>query len=607
MYRQRRFILFTAAIFIAIVTPTTGHVRAAMTLIVPDNYSTIQAAINAASSGDTILVRAGTYFQRLNLNKSVILTAEFYDANDPTNNTTIIDGGASRSASTIDIAVGVSPMPTIRGFVIRNGNDGITAHSEAVIEYNYFLYSKDQLDYTAGGGGINRHNVYFASRDDAIDLDNMNRPLVIENNRMMYNMDDGIEVRLQDASAPAQPITIVIQNNKIIGSDEDGIQFIDYGQSVNTKRRYIIRNNLIANCRFAGIGLMGNQISIEDYSGANIIESIRVYRNTLYGNDYGISGGDNLVAFNNIVSHSITKGVWRVKGPAGANSVVAYTLFYNNGISADQSTLGAGNLFGQKPLFAYPPHAGPDSLWGTIDDDFNGLILRGGSPAVDAGVPQYTATNGELIPSTPITNFFGAAPDLGWKEFTPPIITTVYSAGARDGWVLESSEDSNQGGSLNEIAPAIRVGDNLQDRQFRSILSFDTASLPDNALITTVKLMVKAQAVVGISPFTTHGNLLVDLRKGAFGNDPTLQTSDFQAAANKPGAMIVGNTAVSGWHTGPLTAVNFAFVNLTGLTQVRLHFGNDDDDDLSADYVSFHSGDAVAQSRPKLIITYYLP
>jgi hypothetical protein len=182
---------------------------------------------------------------------------------------------------------------------------------------------------------------------------------------------------------------------------------------LDTNRRFVITGNLIANCRNAGVGLMPNQNSLEDYSGADIVEAVRVYHNTLYGNDYGISGGDNLVAFNNIIANSITKGVWRVQGPAGANSVVAYTLFYNNGIDADQSELGAGNLFGQDPLFAFAPNPGPDGVWRTIDDDFSGLVLQTGSPGIDAGVTQYIANSGEAIPTTPITGFSGAAPDLG--------------------------------------------------------------------------------------------------------------------------------------------------------------------------------------------------
>ena len=216
-------VLYLTAVILAMTGALVvyGHVRA-VTLIVPDGYPTIQSAIDAASPGDTILVRSGTYLESLTLDKSLILTAESFESDDPTQNTAIIDSGPSNLLPTISIPSGVSPMPEIRGFVIRNGSDGIKIRSEAILEYNFFISSGgDHLDYGSGGGGNSRYNVFFNSGDDCIDLDDLNRPLTIENNRMMYCGDDGIEIRLQDTSAPAQPITITIRDNEIIGSDEE--------------------------------------------------------------------------------------------------------------------------------------------------------------------------------------------------------------------------------------------------------------------------------------------------------------------------------------------------------------------------------------------------
>jgi hypothetical protein len=276
-----------------------------------------------------------------------------------------------------------------------------------------------------GAGGVNRNNVYFKAGDDAIHLDHTNRPLLIENNRILYAGDDGIEISLQNTAAPASMTEVNIWNNMIIGSREDGIQFIDQpGDPQDTNRRFLIAGNLIANSAKAGIGLMPNGNTLEDYSGADVAEAIRVFNNTFYGNAYGISGGDNLVAFNSIIVNSTARGVWRVQGPPGANAVVAYTLFHNNTTDAEESLVGVGNILGQDPLFQAAPNPGPDGLWETVDDDFSGLVLRPGSPAIDRGVTQFIAANGEPIPASPITGFTGTAPDLGWREFGSPAIIT---------------------------------------------------------------------------------------------------------------------------------------------------------------------------------------
>ena len=396
--------------------------QATSVLRVPEDFPSIQAAINAAQPADVIEVRAGTYNENLIVDRPVTLTAAVYDPANPANNTTILDGGGGAA---ITVPPNLTQMPILRGFVIRGTNVGIQSSSPVIIEFNYFLASSDQVNFQWGAGGVIRNNVHFKPGDDAIHLDSLDRPLLIENNRILYATDDGIEVNLQDKPSPPAVTDINIWNNMIIGSREDGIQLVDFpDEPQNTNRRLVIVGNLFANNQKAGLGLMPNTTTLEDYSGADVVEPVHVFNNTFYANNYGISGGDNLVAFNNIISNSPGRGVWRVEGAPGSNSVVAYTLFFNNTLDADQSTLGAGIITGQDPLFSAPPNPGPDGAWETVDDDFTGLLLQGSSPAIDKGVAQYTAVNGEQIPAGPLQGFIGAAPDLGWREFGSPIVIT---------------------------------------------------------------------------------------------------------------------------------------------------------------------------------------
>ena len=397
--------------------------REAVTVLrVPQEYSTIQAAINAAEPADIVEVQTGTYNENLIVDRPIILTAASFDSANPANNTTLIEGGGGAA---ITIPPNLTQMPTVRGFVIRSNNVGIQSSSQFIVEFNYFLASSDQVNYQWGAGGANRNNVYFKAGDDAIHLDNTDRPLLIENNRILYATDDGIEINLQDKPSPPAIVDVNIWNNMIIGSREDGIQLIDFpGDPQNTNRRFVIVGNLIANSQKAGIGLMPNANTVEDFSGADVVEPVRVFNNTFYGNNHGISGGDDLVAFNNIIANSVGRGVWRVQGPPGANSVVAYTLFFNNTLDSEQSTMGVGIITGQDPLFSSAPNPGADGAWETVDDDFSGLLLQAFSPAVDKGVTQYAAVSGELIPASPLTGFIGAAPDLGWREFGSPIVIT---------------------------------------------------------------------------------------------------------------------------------------------------------------------------------------
>ena len=386
----------------------------AAVLRVPGQYASIQAAVDAAASGDVIQLAPGTYNGNITLDKPVALVAARSDPREPANNTAILDGGSGQA--TVFIAPALAQRPSLDGLVIRNGQVGIEAHSPFIVENSYFYGSQISIRYGAGSGGLNRNNLYFNSTNDALHVDDVSAPLLIESNRFFYAGDDAIELDFP-AAASLPPVEVDVFDNQIVGSSQDGLKLVDYGAGpADARRRVIVAGNLIAGNRRAGLGFVRSGNTNEDYSGAAGSQPVRLYNNTFFANNYGLSGGANLVAFNNIIANSISHGAWRVEGPQGSDSVIAYTLFWANGLDADQTTLGPGNIVGQDPLFVAGPAPGADQAWGTTDDDFGGLILQPGSPAIDRGVTQFTAADGENVPPSPLTGFAGPAPDLGWRE-----------------------------------------------------------------------------------------------------------------------------------------------------------------------------------------------
>src|SRR4030043_965503 len=80
----------------------------------PADFSTIQEAINGASDGDTIYVRAGVYYEHLSLIKeNISLVGE-----NP--HTTIIDGNGTGSCISV-----TRRRVTIGGFTVQNSAYGV--------------------------------------------------------------------------------------------------------------------------------------------------------------------------------------------------------------------------------------------------------------------------------------------------------------------------------------------------------------------------------------------------------------------------------------------------------------------------------------------------
>lgn len=215
--------------------------------------------------------------------------------------------------------------------------------------------------------------------------------------------------------------------------------------------------------------------------------------------------------------------------------------------------------------------------------------------------PTPTATLTDISTPTPT-----ATPTHTVTPTRTPNAISFTSIPVHDGWVLESSENSNQGGTLNSGTTVFQVGDDAANRQYRIILSFNTAALPDNAIIKSAVVKLKQSgAVVGINPFSAFGNLWVDIRKGMFGI-AALQLTDFNSPATIQKVAKFNVNPVLGWYSATLSDTGRNNVNKVGHTQLRLYFGLGDNNNNQVDKIKFLSG-ASPYSEPVLVITYMLP
>ena len=213
--KQKTIILITLLI-ITTLTHQSTHANApnSKTIIYVDddgsaNYTTIQAAINAAKPNDTIYVYPGFYQENIQINKTLTIQGE-------NNSTTIIDG--NQTQDTIHIS---ADSVTLTGFTIQqsgpSGRDAgiqITA-SSTTITHN--IIQNNTI-------GIFSHNTHNNT---------------ISQNVIQSNKDYGINLYFSDSHT--------IHNNTIF-QNRWGIMLIQSNLS-------IIQNNLIDSNKLSGIWL----------------------------------------------------------------------------------------------------------------------------------------------------------------------------------------------------------------------------------------------------------------------------------------------------------------------------------------------------------------
>lgn len=226
------------------------------------------------------------------------------------------------------------------------------------------------------------------------------------------------------------------------------------------------------------------------------------------------------------------------------------------------------------------------------------MSLATNSPALDIGNSSKCTTPDQRGVERPQGPFC----DAGAYEKEQSAVT-LSSQAVNDGWIVGFTKDSKDS--------IFSLGDDDQNRQYRAILSFNTASLslPAGAIISSVRLKLKAQSdlATNLSLYYALGDLIFDIHKGPFGNDVGLELRDFNAASSKDDIGRVSKTPVNGLYIETWKKSIAPYINLNGSTQFRLRLAKLTNNDNTLNTMQFFSGDAVAADRPQLIVYYYVP
>lgn len=276
--------------------------------LVPQQYPSIQAAINSSADGDTVLVAENIYFENINFKGKAIVVASYFiiDGDSSHINNTIIDGSQHThpdSGAVVTFNAGEDTSSVLSGFTIQSGSGNIWINA-----FN--------AQFRAGGG-------IFCNSDFGA---------TITNNRIMNNQISTGQVG--------------------IGG---GIFCAGEGFILHLSRNYISRNRVITSA-FAGGGggILISGIDAQVYVTDNAISDNRLSANNGSGQGGGMyidgSGIEIQIAGNTferdtVVAQSFAIGagsyIWAVDSLQ--NSIIRENTFRENLADAvDDNAIGGG-------------------------------------------------------------------------------------------------------------------------------------------------------------------------------------------------------------------------------------------------------------------------
>ena len=389
------------------------------TIHIPTDQLTIQAGINAASTGDTVLVAPGIYHENIDFKgKAITVTSSAGPS------TTTIDGGGTDATVTFqsrELRSSVISNLTIRnggnaantqgysggGIYVSNAapsilNNVITANINHAIqvEFGAALIQGNELSDTLGTGYtffdgsavILSGNSQISGSSNSILIGN-----IIENNLHAHEYDGG-GIGLWAVEGT------VIQGNIIRNNATTGTGGAIY--SANTDQMYIIDNLIYGNLASGGslvssggISILAPSESIGPFIG--VIEGNTIAGNTILPGSSNISGeaGEQMALERNLGQYIVVNNI--IVGSSSSLPAVVCGTIYNY-LSLTPLVFDHNDIYNAKGASyggACPDQTGS---FGNISADPGFSIpgtdytLRAGSPAIDAGnnsAPQMPTTD----------------------------------------------------------------------------------------------------------------------------------------------------------------------------------------------------------------------
>jgi len=210
------------------------------TIIVPDDYPTIQEAINHANEGDAIYVRSGTYYENIYVNKTLSLVGE--DAEN-----TIIDGGGFGPVIYVD-----ADNVVVKGFTIRNATGFPFPFAAGIYLFN-----------PLGVRNLTIQNNKIVNNTNGIFFDYQSTNITIKDNYIANNHNYGISLF---SSSNAQ-----ISGNIIINNGYCGMYFW------NTFNNKLTNNHMNGNKYNFYVGGEDASNFIHDIDSSNTVDGKPIY------------------------------------------------------------------------------------------------------------------------------------------------------------------------------------------------------------------------------------------------------------------------------------------------------------------------------------------